>query len=71
MPVSAPVGTICPVLLAFLPEKSMNAFHLNRLSMAVVLLHGATAPSGPGLPHYQCLTITLRHTTLGRTTLDQ
>jgi hypothetical protein len=34
-------------------------------------LHGATAPSGPGPPHYRGFTITLRHTTLGRTPLDE
>jgi hypothetical protein len=28
-------------------------------------------PSGPGPPHYRCFTITLRHTTLGRTPLDE
>jgi hypothetical protein len=32
--------------------------------------HGATASSGPGPPHYRGFTITLRHTTLGRTPLD-
>jgi hypothetical protein len=32
---------------------------------------GATAPSGPGSPHYQGFTITRRYTTLGRTTLDE
>jgi hypothetical protein len=32
--------------------------------------HAATAPSGPG-PHCQAFTITLRHTTLGRTPLDE
>jgi hypothetical protein len=31
---------------------------------------GATAASGPRLPHYRGFTITLRHTTLGRTPLD-
>jgi hypothetical protein len=31
---------------------------------------GATAPRGPGPPHYRGFTITLRHTTLGRTALD-
>ena len=31
---------------------------------------GATAPSGPG-PHYRGFTITLRHTSLGRTPLDE
>jgi hypothetical protein len=33
--------------------------------------NGATAPSGPGPPHYRGFTITLRHTTLGRTRLDE
>jgi hypothetical protein len=33
--------------------------------------HGTTAPSGPRPPHYQGFMITLRHTTLGRTCLDE
>jgi hypothetical protein len=33
--------------------------------------HGTAAHSGPGFPHYQGFTITLRHTTLGRTPLDK
>jgi hypothetical protein len=33
--------------------------------------HGATAPSGPGPPHYRGFTITFRHTTLGMTPLDE
>ena len=33
--------------------------------------NGATAPSGPGPPHYRGFTITLRHTTLGSTPLDE
>ena len=33
--------------------------------------HGATAPSGPGPPDYGGFTITLRHTTLGRTPLEE
>ena len=32
--------------------------------------HDSTAPCRPGLPHFQHFTITLRHTTLGRTPLD-
>ena len=31
--------------------------------------HGETAPSGPEPPHYRGFTITLRHTTFGRTPL--
>jgi hypothetical protein len=33
--------------------------------------NGATAPSGPGSPHFRGFAITLRHTTLGRTHLDE
>jgi hypothetical protein len=33
--------------------------------------HDTTAPCGPGPPHYRDFTITLRHTTLGRTPLDE
>jgi hypothetical protein len=33
--------------------------------------NAATAPSGPGPPHYRGFTITLRHITLGRTPLDE
>jgi hypothetical protein len=33
--------------------------------------HGAAAPSGPGPPHYQGFTVTLRHAKLGRTSLDE
>jgi hypothetical protein len=33
--------------------------------------NGATAPSGPGPPHCPGYTITLRHTTLGRTPLHE
>jgi hypothetical protein len=36
-----------------------------------IFSHSATAPSGPGPPHYRGFTITLRHTTLGRTPLDE
>jgi len=32
---------------------------------------GQEAPSGPGPPHYQEFTISLRHTTLGRNPLDE
>ena len=34
-------------------------------------VRGATAPSGAGPPHYLGFTITLRHTKLGRTALDE
>ena len=39
----------------------------------IFFFHGTTAPRGPGLSHYRGFTITLSHTTLGRTlwTSDQ
>jgi hypothetical protein len=37
----------------------------------VLFPHDATAPSGPGPPHYRGFTITRRHTTLGRTPLEE
>ena len=40
-------------------------------SWAGFFLHGATAPSGSRPPHCRDFTITLRHTTLGRTPLDE
>ena len=36
-----------------------------------IFFHGTTAPSGPEPPHYRGFTITLRHTTLGRSPLDE
>jgi hypothetical protein len=33
--------------------------------------YGATTPSGPGPPHYRRFTITLRHTSVGKTPLDE
>jgi hypothetical protein len=35
-----------------------------------VFIYGATAPGGPGPPHWRGFTITLRHITLGRTLPD-
>jgi len=34
--------------------------------VCVCVLHGASAPSEPGPPHYRGFTFTLRHTTFGR-----
>jgi hypothetical protein len=44
----------------------------NSISFDIMFcFHGAAAPSGPGPSHYRGFTITLRHTTLRRTPLDQ
>jgi hypothetical protein len=40
------------------------------LEIFLRISHGATAHSGPGLPHYRGI-ITLRHTTLARNPLDE
>ena len=36
-----------------------------------VFFHCATAPSGPGPPHYRGFMITLRHMTFSRTDMDE
>jgi hypothetical protein len=36
-----------------------------------ILFHGATVPNGPRPPHYRGLKITLRHTTFGKTPLNE
>jgi hypothetical protein len=41
------------------------------LYIYILFANGSTAPSGPGPPHYRGFTITLRHTTLGSTPLDE
>jgi len=43
------------------------ACHISTL----VFFYGATAPRGPGPPHCRGFTVTLRHTALGRTPLDE
>jgi len=52
-----------------------NAYYMSRSSFPhhynIFLFHGTAAPSGPGAPHIRRFTITLRHTTFGRTTLDE
>jgi hypothetical protein len=37
----------------------------------IISFQGATAPSGPGPPHYRGSTTTFRDTTVGRTPLDE
>jgi hypothetical protein len=52
-------------------KKIRNAMLYNLYLYKTLIFHGATIPSGQGLPHYRGFTITLRHTTLGRTLLDE
>jgi hypothetical protein len=55
----------------------MNVFYPAHNLFGVIITsqffspNGATAPNGPGPPHYRSFTITVRHTTLGRTPLDE
>ena len=44
---------------------------MKKLIIKLIFFHGATTPSGPGPPHYRSFTITLRHTTFGRTPLEE
>ena len=44
---------------------------LNVTVSSSIFSHGATTPCGPGPPHCRLFTITFRHTTLGRTPLDE
>jgi hypothetical protein len=46
-------------------------FNLRQKKRPCFIIHGATVPSWPGTPHYRGHTITPRHTTLGRTPLDE
>jgi hypothetical protein len=55
---------------AVYPESYSIIYLLNQF-LSCLFSNGATAPSGPRLPHYRGFTIThFRHTTLGRTPLD-
>jgi hypothetical protein len=52
-------------------SQTMNTVGAAAYMYIYLFFHGATAPSGPGPPHYRGFTIILRHTTLGRTPLDE
>jgi hypothetical protein len=51
-------------------NKSLSDFSSISLQNSY-FFHGATAPSGPGPPHYQGFKINLTHTTFSRTPLDE
>ena len=50
---------------------SVRVMHPARLILNFFFLQWCNSPSGPGPPHYRGFVITLRHTTLGRTSLDE
>jgi hypothetical protein len=61
----------CKMFRKYSEYYSLGILKLNGLRLFHYLSHGATAPSGPGPPHCRGFTITLRHTTLYRTPLDE
>jgi hypothetical protein len=73
---------ICHVLLGirvlFLDLTHNTTFQQSRTFRALmcslpclIFFHVTKAPIGPGPPHYRGFMVTLRHTTLGRTPLDE
>jgi hypothetical protein len=66
------LGTTCDF-----QENFTTIFPKNKNQTTIVTAHfsnfsnGATAPTGPGPPHYRGFTITFRHTALGRTPLHE
>jgi hypothetical protein len=53
-------------------QGQIKAVSLFRTVITLILFYpGATPPSGPRPPHYRGFMITHRHTTLGKTTLDE
>jgi len=52
-------------------EVATGPYSPSRFTSLYFRFRGATPPGGPEPPHCQGITITLRHTTLGRTPLDE
>jgi len=52
-------------------DQLLDTKHSSLFVMSTYFPHGATAPSGPGPPYCRGFTIPLRHTTVGRTSLDE
>jgi len=67
--------TICrklsPSLITADCDSSHNTYFIYLYNIYCPPPHGVTAPIGPGHPQYWGFTITLRHTTLGRTPPDE
>ena len=61
----------CTCCAVTVPEyKYINVFNVTKFTR-FSFRHGAKALSGPRPPHYRGFTITLKHTTVGRTPLDE
>jgi hypothetical protein len=50
---------------------SITSYLITDQKYGIFFPHGPTVPRGPGPPHYRGFAITLRHTTCGRTPLDE
>ena len=59
------------IVLIVLTKKVLNFNKVTVSLYSYIYFHGMTAPSGPEPPHYRGFTITLKHTTLGRTPLEE
>ena len=59
------------ILERFWPRSWRIGFALRSRKRKTFPPHGATAPSGPGSPHYRGITISLRHITISRSPLDE
>ena len=70
-------GTLCPWLKELDPEpnhsrpSSFSEVKDTNCCIHTFFLYGKTVLLGPRLPHFWGFVITLRHTTLGRTPLDE
>jgi hypothetical protein len=54
----------------FVPVSNLTMINVGKINI-LYFFHGLSAPNVPGLPPCWRLSITLRHTTLGRTPLDK
>jgi len=54
------------------PLQQSRTFRALMCSLScLIFFHGTKAPNGLGPPHYRGFTVTIRHTALGRTPLDE
>jgi hypothetical protein len=68
---SRSLSRMCPTLLSGQMTDFQEALRPWYYLCVCVCVCGEKAPCGPRPPHYRGFTITFRHTTLGRTPLDE
>jgi len=66
-----PTTYCCPRLLTVVSACLSFPLEEPLINARVSFYYGATTANGPGPPHFWGFTITFRHTTLGRTPLDE